>query len=127
VKAFWLLILVPVFAVKAFPQSYKCLQSDVKLDEIVSVSPGKSVSGKPSATRITVKQTLVKMKARCSRGKLIDPRRREIRFYRLNGCWGNPPINYQEILEAQRIEIAELKKKYSVIEMTCNPDGVPIQ
>jgi hypothetical protein len=39
------------------------------------------------------------------------------------GCWGNPPENYQEILDEQARKLAQLKKKYTVIEMSCNPSG----
>jgi hypothetical protein len=73
---------------------------------------------------ITVKQRLVELKARCRRGKLVDRSGREIRFYRLAGCWGNPPPDYREILERQRRELERLKKRYTVIELTCNPDGI---
>jgi hypothetical protein len=36
---------------------------------------------------------------------------------------GNPPADYQEILQRQREELEKLKKQYTVIEMTCNPEG----
>ena len=34
--------------------------------------------------------------------------------YKLKGCWGNPPRNYQEILERQEAELAILRKRYTV-------------
>ena len=76
-------------------------------------------------TRVTVGQTPKKLKARCFRRKLIDGRKREIRFFQLQGCWGNPPEDYLTILDTQKKEIARLKKRYTVIEMTCNSDGTP--
>jgi len=76
--------------------------------------------------QVTVEQKLRELRARCRRGKLVDASGREIYFYRLQGCWGNPPEDYQQILQRQQQEIQRLKKRYTVIEMTCNPSGVPI-
>ncbi len=56
----------------------------------------------------------------------MDRKNRQIRFYRTQGCWGNPPANYLELMDAQNKAIADLKKKYTLIEMTCNPSGIPI-
>jgi len=101
----------------------QCLPPDVKPTDVVSTQlarPGKDVK------KITVGQKLTEMKAKCKRGKLVDRAGKEIRFYRLKGCWGNPPIDYQEILQKQKDELEKLRKKYTVIEMTCNPDGVRI-
>jgi len=75
---------------------------------------------------ITVKEKLVSLKARCKKGKLVDGSGRQIYFFRMTGCWGNPPDNYQEILDRQNSELIRLKKRYTVIEMTCNPSGEPI-
>ncbi len=108
-------------------QTYKCLESGVNEDDVVAVKTVTHKTGQSNSEKITVKQTLKKMRARCSRGKLIDHRGRQIRFYHLQGCWGNPPAGYLEILDRQRQEIASLKKRYTVIEMTCNPEGMPIQ
>jgi hypothetical protein len=97
-----------------FAQSYSCLPKDLKENTLVSKDK-------------TVKQTLKAMKAKCTKGKLVDAKKREIRFYNLQGCWGNPPQDYLEIMENQQKEIAEMKKKYTVIEISCNPDGRLIQ
>lgn len=100
-----------------------CLPQGIRLTDVVSVQ-GFSMGGNDSRVKkITVKQKIMELKARCKRGKLVDGRGREIRFYRLQGCWGNPPADYQEILEHQRRELESLKKRYTVIEMTCNPSG----
>jgi len=37
----------------------------------------------------------------------------------LIGCWGNPPEDYMEQLERQRLEIKRLKEKYTVVEISC--------
>ena len=123
-KVLWLLLSFPLFGAQAISQSYKCLPAEVKPDEIVSTISGSSSSGQETISKITVAQTLKKRKAKCARGKLVDRNGRQIRFYRLKGCWGNPPADYLEILERQRKEIADLQKRFTVIEMTCNPTGV---
>lgn len=97
-----------------FAQNYSsCLPKDVKIDELVSA-------------KLTVKKSLQNLKAKCTKGKLVDSKKREIKFYRLQGCWGNPPQDYLEILDNQQKELAELKKKYTVIEISCNPNGMQI-
>lgn len=74
-------------------------------------------------TAVTVGAELSKLGARCRSGKLKARNGREIRFYELKGCWGNPPENYEAILADQKKEIAELKKKYLLVELTCEQDG----
>ena len=107
-------------ASSGFAQKYSCLPSDVTQDSVVSVTTTASPKSGQTTKKITVGQTLKKLKAKCFRGKLIDGRKKEIRFYYLQGCWGNPPEDYLEILAAQTKEIAKLKKRYTVIEMTCD-------
>ncbi len=70
------------------------------------------------SSKITVKEKLNAIKARCRRGKLVDAKRREIRFFKAE-CWGNPPADYLEIQQRQRGELARLRKKYTVIEIAC--------
>ena len=101
---------------------YDCLPEDIKLDTVVSTIR-KTPGLRGEVERETVKQRLDKLNARCKAGKLVDAKNREIRFYQLQGCWGNPPADYQEIMSAQQKELQELKKKYTVIEITCNPSG----
>ena len=101
---------------------YGCLPNGIKLDTIVSITR-KTLKSDDQIERETVKQRLDNLNARCKAGKLVDGKNREIRFYELQGCWGNPPFNYEEILNNQRKELLELKKKYTVIELTCNPSG----
>ena len=100
-----------------------CLQKEVQSTDVVS-APMKKPGRKSRA--VTVADTLKQLNARCKRGKLLDANGREIYFYRLAGCWGNPPEGYQEILQRQGEELQKLKKHYHVIEMTCNPSGEQI-
>jgi hypothetical protein len=98
----------------------QCLPTAVKLIDVVSVDIG-------GAHQITVEDKLNALGAHCSSdNKLRDRSGKEIYFYPLTGCWGNPPINAAEILQQQTDEIAKLKEQYTVIEMTCNPQGLSI-
>ena len=92
---------------------FACLPKDIQLDEPVSYS------GKGNR-KVTVEQKLAELKARCRHGKLVDARRREIRFFRPS-CWGNPPPDYLEIKKRENEELAKLKKRYTVIAFGCNP------
>jgi hypothetical protein len=96
-----------------------CLPSDVKLDTVVSAT-----SKNNKVVKETVKQQLNKLKVQCKAGKLVDKKKREVRFFQLQGCWGNPPADYQEILDNQQKQLLELKKKHTVIEITCNASGL---
>ena len=95
-----------------------CLPADTNLAEVVSAPQSKSATGKPSK-RVTVRDTLLRLKAHCKKGKLVTASGREIRFYRLVGCWGNPPEDYQEQLKRQSQELQRLRKKYTVVEIPC--------
>ncbi len=114
-------------SVEDWVQQYEsCLPDGVAATDIVSVEQVKS--GVASKMRqITVATKLKQLRARCRRGKLVDATGREIRFYQLKDCWGNPPEGYEEILAQQAKELEDLRKRYHVIEMTCNPSGELIQ
>ena len=92
---------------------YTCLPKDVHADETVSYG----FKGRPA---VTVQTKLTEMKARCRKGRLVDSKGREVRFFRLS-CWGNPPENYQEIRRRETAELSKLKKRHPVIEFGCNP------
>jgi len=92
-----------------------CLPADVELEESVSAQLKSTTASK----RVTIKETLLRLNAHCKKGKLIAGTGREIRFYRLVGCWGNPPEDYQELLARQNRELQRLKKKYTVVEIPC--------
>ena len=94
-------------------RNFGCLPKDVGLDEVIS-SIGLSRRG------VKVEDKLIEMKARCRNGKLVDGRRREIRFFRPS-CWGNPPPNYLEIQKRENQELAKLKRRYAVVVFQCNP------
>jgi hypothetical protein len=96
-----------------------CLPDDVKPDEPVTTQTVKLSSGGEAVKEVTVEEKLIEMKARCKKGKLVDPAGKEIRFYRLTGCWGNPPADYEEILARQQRELEEMKKHYRVVEIEC--------
>ena len=104
-----------------------CLPPDIKLTDIVSAELiSFSLSNGYTVKKVTVEQKLTELKASCSAsGKLVDGTGREIYFFHLTGCWGNPPFNYQDILAKQRQELEQLRQHYTVIEMTCNPSGIP--
>ena len=95
-----------------------CLPEGVALNEIVSAPQSKLATGN-IGKKVTIKETLVRLKAHCKKGNLVDGAGREIHFHRLIGCWGNPPEDYQEQLERQRKELEQLKKKYTVVEIPC--------
>jgi hypothetical protein len=99
-----------------------CLPDGIKPSDVVSVQQAKP-TGDGDAKTITVAQKLKEIRAHCRRRKLVDPSGKEIRFYHLVGCWGNPPEGYQEILEQQAKDLALLRRRYRVIEMTCNASG----
>ena len=112
-----------IVAVDLCAETVQCLPEYVKPTDVVSTRLVQTDGG---TLKITVEQKLAELKASCKNGKLVDGAGAEIYFYKLTGCWGNPPRNYQEILERQEAELAILRKQYMVIEMTCNPSGLPI-
>jgi hypothetical protein len=103
----------------------KCLPPGITIETVVSTKDLGFDKGKMlrKVATIYVKETLEKLGGKCVSGKLVDKAGKEIKFYNLQGCWGNPPADYLEILETQTKEIADLKKKFTVIELTCNPSG----
>lgn len=100
---------------------WPCLPKDVTQDTLVSGQELDSTKGKTQEL-ITVRDALRRLEARCLRGKLVDKTGREIYFFHLIGCWGNPPEDYQERLTLQVQEIQRLKKKYTVLEIPCALD-----
>ena len=104
----------------------KCLPDGINRTDVVSPSVVRSSKGRPEYRKITVEQKLNELKARCRRGKLVDASGTEIRFYKLVGCWGHPSPDDQEVLDRQNRELIALRKRYRVIEMTCNPAGEQI-
>jgi hypothetical protein len=101
-----------------------CLPAGIKPDMLASTERSTSDGGVVVETA-TVSQLLTKLGARCKKGLLVDGKGREIYFLRLIGCWGNPPEDYQELLEKQNHELGRLKKRYTVIEIPCSQDRDP--
>lgn len=91
---------------------FDCLPKDVTQDDVVEYRRGNK--------DVTVQGKLVGMKARCEKGKLVDARRKEIRFFRTS-CWGNPPADYQEIRKQENEDLEKLKRRYTVIVFGCDP------
>ena len=121
----YLLSSIVFFAAPCLAQSYHFLPPNVKAADMFGVGSVTSKSGIIYTEKVTVKDKLDTMHARCTKGKLVDGRGRQVRFYFVQGCWGNPPANYLEIQDREKKEIARLKEKYTVIEMTCNRNGGP--
>jgi hypothetical protein len=119
-----------VFGLGATPGSCSpaqdCLPPRITPNDVVSTKTVQTAKGE-AVEKVRVRDRIAALKGHCEKGKLVDGGGREIYFYKLKGCWGNPPENYQEILANQAAELESLKKRYTVIEMTCNPSGVPIQ
>jgi hypothetical protein len=88
-----------------------CMPAEIRLDEVAEFK---------GRRKITIAEKLKNLRARCSKGKLVTPDHREIRFYRL-ACWGFPPPDYQAIQAEQRRKIKELESKYQVILIGCDP------
>ena len=99
----------------------RCLPADIKQDSLIEVITRTTSHGLVK-DNVTVRDVLKKLRARCRKGKLIDGKGKPVRFFRLRGCWGTQPENYQEILEKQGKQIDDLKKRNTVIEIPCNPD-----
>lgn len=125
-RMFYLVILIggASIAAEARPSWQGCLPSDISADEVIAVEPA---SQKKAAREVTVEGKLNQLGARCRNKRLVDAKGKPIHFYRLTGCWGNPPENYEEILTNQQAELARLRRRYRVIEIPCNPTGLMIQ
>jgi hypothetical protein len=119
-----MLLVGPLMANERSKSVKACLPEGISLNEVVTAKPG----SRPNSTnKVTVKQTLERLKARCRSGKLVDGLGKEIYFHRLIGCWGNPPADYQEQLKQQATELQRLKKKYTVVAISCDQELDPRQ
>jgi hypothetical protein len=95
----------------------KQLPPDVQLDTVAECELG-------GANKITVEEQLVRVQAQVGEdGKLHDGTGKPIEFFRLTGCWGNPPGDYQQILDDQNRRLNKLRTTHTVITITCNPTG----
>jgi hypothetical protein len=121
-KIILITIVILAFGQVVLAQKYPCLPNRIKTDTVVSATfaPPPRISKK-----VYVKDELKRLNARCSKGKLIDSKKLEIKFYWLTGCWGYRNPDWEKISRKQSEELAELRKKFTVITLTCNPSGVP--
>jgi len=117
-----LLLLLFVDYLPPVPQGYSCLPGNVKPADIVSAE--RTGAPRPKLVTVTVEQTMRQLRARCVRGKLVDGKGKEIRFYRMQ-CFGAPTEYAMETTRRQRVELEALRKRYTVVEMTCSPSGEP--
>ncbi len=103
----------------------RCLPTDIKPNDIVSAT----MLSNNQIKQVTVQQTLKSIAARCKGTQLVDAKGREIRIVRQSsiGCGGAPPSEAMLAeLRQQTAAIAKLKQRYTVIELTCNPGGIPL-
>lgn len=101
---------------------YDVLPPNITLETEV-LKEVKDRKGKIVATeRTTVEKRLNELKARYKKGKLVDGKSREIRFFEPL-CRG-VSAGFEEDQKAQKekdAELAELKKKFTVVVLFCNP------
>ena len=102
-------------------QRFPCLPPTLKPTDIVSAE---RVGDPPEILKVTVEEKLIQLKARCMNGQLLVAAGREIRFYRIH-CFGAPTAYAIETMRREQDELEALRKKYTVIEMTCDPSGKP--
>lgn len=102
-------------------QRLPCLPPGLKPTDIVSAE---RVGHPPKLLRVTVEEKLIRLNARCEKGKLLDGKGKEVRFYRQH-CFGAPTAYARETMRKEHDELEALGKKYTVIEMTCTPSGEP--
>lgn len=104
-----------------------CLPYGITLDTIASAS-ATYTNYEPIVTKVTVGETLNGLKAYCQNNKLLDGSGKEIYFYYLTGC-GGPALTYEQsqaIIKKQQDGINALKNNYTVVQITCNPSGLPL-
>lgn len=99
-------------------QFAKCLPAEIDPGSLVVVERS-SGSRHDTPSQVSVKTRLTQLKAYCKKGKLFA-NGKPVYFYNLVGCWGNPPEDYLEVLKRQAAEIQRLKKKYTVIQISCD-------
>jgi hypothetical protein len=112
------ILLCSLSFVEASDSILPCLPKDLSQETLVSSEGFKSASGEKQKG-VTVGETLHLLEARCQESKLVDKTGREIYFFHLIGCWGNPPADYEERLALQAQEVQRLKKQYTVLEIPC--------
>jgi hypothetical protein len=88
------IVLMILFSQTNFGQDktkYPCLPKGVTPETVVSAT----FANKPELSkRVFVKDELKKLKARCLNKKLVDFNKREIRFHKLQNCFGVQPPDF---------------------------------
>lgn len=115
---FAIIVLCSFSSAETSDSNWPCLPKDVTPDTLVSGQELESAKGKTQEP-VTVGEALRRIEAQCRDGKLFDKTGKEIYFFHLIGCWGNPPEDYQERLNLQTQEIQNLRKSYTVLEIPC--------
>jgi hypothetical protein len=101
---------------RPLPAQFACLPEGFTPADVVSYTR----KHKDKEGFLTLQDKLVELKARCKSGKLVDGKGREIRFFRVT-CYGNPPENYEELMQKEREELEALQKHFTVIVLACDP------
>ena len=100
-----------------------CLPNNIKADSIVSAV----MVNNNQVKRTTVQQTLNTMSARCQGKQLVDGTGRKVTFFQSIGCSGVPPSPQMiQAMANSQANLVKLKKNFRVVEMTCNPGGIPL-
>lgn len=114
-KPFCLLVIAVFFAsspsISFARNRFRCLPGGMNLNRAV----GCDTTAQPSR-EVTLEETLKRMGAQCKSAQLVDAKGKEIRFYTVQG-FGAPTAYAMETMRRQRMEIAALKQKYTVIEI----------
>ena len=115
----------------------KCMPTDFKLGDVVSVRvvqtyhPERHGSRKVKyeSYRTTILQKLYELKASCGGdNKLVDTIGKQITFFHsVGGCSGVMPGGDQDSIDGKQDELHKLQERYTVIELTCNPGGIPYE
>jgi hypothetical protein len=115
-----LLLLLSVDPSTFDQQRHGCLPGNVKAYDIVSAERTRD----DRFVTVTVEEKVKQMRGRCSKGRLVDRKGRRIRFYRLH-CFGAPTAYALATMKQEREDLDALRKRFTVVEMTCRPDGRP--
>jgi hypothetical protein len=103
------------------PSNVGCLPAGVRSTDTVSAE---RVGPVGRLVILTVAQRLRQLGASCRGDTLVDSSARPIRFYRLH-CFGAPTTYALETLRRERAELDSLRRRYTVVGMTCSPTGEP--
>jgi hypothetical protein len=75
----------------------------------------------------TLQQRVIELGGHCAGNTLVQWDGKPIFLFYLTGCWGNPPNDYDLILQKQADEITKLKEQYTVLEILCDDPIGPLR